>query len=703
MIVVGAAGVADLAGAASGDRTTLVVNWDGSGDYFFIQAALDAAGNDDTVIVMPSTGSPNGAYVENLYFPSRAITLRSSDPDDPAVVAATVIDGGGTNRVVTFAPSPSSGAVVSGFTIRNGYATQGGGIRCANGAPTIRNCVITANSAEDGGGMLLWNGSVAVVGCTVVGNAATSDGGGIAVVGYNVPGVHATITDCQIGDNNVSGDWTYGGGISIDGIDATVTGCTISGNAAGEAAQSGASGGGIRVQDGNVAIVGCTITGNNAAGNQVYGGGLDVLGGSATLTDTIVTGNTAIAGEWCFGGGIGSSDGDLTITGGEVSGNVLSGGGMSLVCGGGGVYAWDGVVQITDCTVAGNISSIAGGGVYCGSDTVSTLSGCTIAGNAAMWGGGVAGWGTNLEARSCMVTWNYGTNQGGGFSAAESTVTAIGCTVALNATDEDGFGGGIAADDCVVTIADSILWADAAAGGAEISLNYWSPDVGSHASVSYSDVQGGQEAVQVGYASSLTWLAGNIEVDPQFADLDGPDNDPNTWADNDFHLTATSLCLNTGDPSFTPLPGETDIDGEARVQYCHTDMGADESPWFVDCNGNEEPDACDLDEGTSEDCNGNFIPDECDIADGTSTDCNGDAVPDECEYIGAGDFDGDWDVDVDDHIGLSDCMAGPGVPPAPSVPECAQVCLQAFDTDLDGDVDLADFAWFQEVFTGSGG
>jgi len=52
---------------------------------------------------------------------------------------------------------------------------------------------------------------------------------------------------------------------------------------------------------------------------------------------------------------------------------------------------------------------------------------------------------------------------------------------------------------------------------------------------------------------------------------------------------------------------------------------------MIDCNENNQPDYCDLLNGTSLDCNLNDIPDECDIADGTSEDCDYNGIPDECE------------------------------------------------------------------------
>ena len=57
-------------------------------EYATIQAAIDAAENDDIVIVEPNTYT--GAGNKNLDFGGRAITVRSIDPNDPVVVAATI-------------------------------------------------------------------------------------------------------------------------------------------------------------------------------------------------------------------------------------------------------------------------------------------------------------------------------------------------------------------------------------------------------------------------------------------------------------------------------------------------------------------------------------------------------------------------------------------------------------------------------------
>ncbi len=61
-----------------------------------------------------------------------------------------------------------------------------------------------------------------------------------------------------------------------------------------------------------------------------------------------------------------------------------------------------------------------------------------------------------------------------------------------------------------------------------------------------------------------------------------------------------------------------------------------------------------------------------------------------------GDFDGDQDVDLADYVVFADCLAGPGVPPAPTQPGVTPAaCLAHFDFDHDSDVDVRDFGPFQ--------
>jgi hypothetical protein len=67
-----------------------------------------------------------------------------------------------------------------------------------------------------------------------------------------------------------------------------------------------------------------------------------------------------------------------------------------------------------------------------------------------------------------------------------------------------------------------------------------------------------------------------------------------------------------------------------------------------------------------------------------------------------GDFEENGTVDVEDWTALAECMAGPEVLPEPDDPEittCVVECLNAFDFDVDGDVDIVDVGVFTQLFS----
>ena len=686
-----------LASAGGALADTLTVNWDGSGDYLTIQAALNDAGTGDVVVVMPSTGAPGDVYAETLTFPSLAITLRSSDPDNPAVVAATVVDAGNADRVLTFGVNVPSGALVEGLTFRNGTADQGGGLRCANSTFTLRKCVVEDCTGVDGGGMFIWNSTVTIEDCIFRNNHATGGGGGLYCQGFGSAGVLVTLTGTEISNNTLVADWAYGGGIHVSGLDLDMKGCTVSQNSATDATGlTGMRGGGVSVDDCSATLTVCTIVGNTATGGQGDGAGVGTLWADLTLTACTIADNTLTAVEWCNGGGVSANASNVTATGCTITGNQVLGGYPSFYNGGAGLQVSDGIATLTDCTLCDNLCDAAPGGAVWSGDGTTTITRCRIGNNEAVTGGGVFHWGGALTILDSELVRNHSGGDGGGVYAAESSATVRHCTLAYNTADDFlGFGGGVQADDVQLTISHCAFWENVAVAGMGLSLSYWDPAVGSTADVSYTDLPGGAGDVYIGVSCTLNWLAGNLDVDPAFVDPDGPDNDPDTWDDNDYHLAFDSPLVGRGDPAFVPDPGETDIDGDARMAGCFVDLGADESTTMLDCNNNGKWDDCDLSGGGSEDCNHNGVPDECDLSAGTSSDCNGSAIPDECEALTAGDWSGDGAVSLDDLAGLIACLAGPDMSPAPLDPACTQTCLDVFDLeDGTGDVDLADVASF---------
>jgi len=124
------------------------------------------------------------------------------------------------------------------------------------------------------------------------------------------------------------------------------------------------------------------------------------------------------------------------------------------------------------------------------------------------------------ELTNCLITNNTAGLDGAGLSLnVDATPTISNCTLAGNAvSDQDGSGGGLACYDAYVQVINSIFWSNTAAHGAQIAvgdpLEPSNPPAG--VAVDYSDVAGGEEAVQVSPGCVLNWNAGNLSSDPLF-------------------------------------------------------------------------------------------------------------------------------------------------------------------------------------------
>jgi parallel beta-helix repeat protein len=116
-------------------RIPMVYNLTQGTSYFRIQPAIDDADNGD--IIEASTGT----YSEHISFSGRAVTVRSTDPDNWNVVVNTIIDGSNYgDNVVKF--NYNSGSVLTGFTLTGGYH----GISLISSNSIITNCNIRNNS-----------------------------------------------------------------------------------------------------------------------------------------------------------------------------------------------------------------------------------------------------------------------------------------------------------------------------------------------------------------------------------------------------------------------------------------------------------------------------------------------------------------------------------------------------------------------------
>jgi hypothetical protein len=631
---------------------TITVDDDGPADFDNIQAAINDANGGDIVEVKP--GAYTGPGNRDIDFLGKAITVRSTDPNNPDVVAATIVDCNGTelepHRGFKFVSGEDTNSVLRGLTIACGFGPEetgydvppwipfsvGGGIFCDNSSPTISDCIITGNAAGTGltaldvrgagGGLACRAASPTIVRCQFSNNFACYGGaifGGhedidankaapeiincsvtnnSSYCGAGICGCDGNIIDCTISDNNSY----YGGGLY--GCDGHIDDCNISDNYAEHrggglyecgglisnsnivrnfvaADPSFGGGGGICCIEAVPTITDCNISYNSAGA----GGGICNCAGP--ISRSIITGNTSSH----HGGGLASCDGPITectVTAnkatdygggffrcqGDISNCTISfntaqreGGGLARCNGsidnciitgnavleignehpflgswGGGLLLCYG--DITNCTITHNSAGGSGGGLAACPGPVTN---CAIAANTALYDGG--GLWECRQINNCIITGNRAPRGGAVFSAYWGDPNITGSTIVGNCAEQ---GGGIL---CYyrteATINNCILWSNEATEGPQLALKatFIPPSpfpVGAPTVfLSYSDIEGGADAIHMDPYSTLIWESGNIDADPCFLlpgywEPNGTPGDANDdyWVGGDNHLTAASPC-----------------------------------------------------------------------------------------------------------------------------------------------------------------
>jgi hypothetical protein len=232
-----------------------------------IQDAIDAAAAGDVVLVS------NGVYATgwrmasgtNRVAVTNAVTVQSVN--GPAL---TIIQG--QSGLIQCAYL-INGAVLSGFTLTNGY----GGVWCQSTNAVITNTVIINCFYGQGGGA--YNGTLN--NCTLIGNTAVGYGGGA---------YRCTLNNCLLTGNSVPATEVtiYTGSEGGGAFECILNNCLLTGNSAGD-------GGGAD----NSTLNNCTLVGNYAfsyqCGDERCGG----IGGGAyggTLNNCIIYYNSSDAG-----------------------------------------------------------------------------------------------------------------------------------------------------------------------------------------------------------------------------------------------------------------------------------------------------------------------------------------------------------------------------------------------------------------------
>jgi len=333
--------------------------WHVPRDYPTIQAAIDISGRADEIVLA------RGVYYEGINFSGKSITVRSTDPNDPGVVADTIIDGNQRDRAVVFSRGEGNDSVLSGVTVQKVNADLSyGGVYCFGSSPTISKCIISGNR---GGGIDCSDSSATITNCMISGNGDGIDSWKSSPI----------ITRCIISKNLSCG--IYCG----ENSSLTLVNCTISENL----------GTGLSFANSTATVHGCTISGNNDE-SSANGGGICCLSSSSpTITDCLISGNSSGA-----GGGIACDWGcSPVISGCTITGNLANTAGGGILCGG------NASPILVNCIIARNhVSDGSGGGIYCGGAGVDlpglpylaipkpVITNCTITQNSAsQFGGGI--------------------------------------------------------------------------------------------------------------------------------------------------------------------------------------------------------------------------------------------------------------------------------------------------------------------------
>jgi len=237
-----------------------------------IQSAIEASVNGDVVIVQP------GTYAEQINTLGKAITVRSTDPSDPGIVAQTVIDGSG-GRAISIFTGESVNTVVEGFTVTGGQSDKGGGLAIFGSDPTIRDMVFTGNQAAQGGAVYITVSSSLLERCRFEGNSA--DRGGAV---YLYATTRARIHDSTFIGNEAARN---GGAISSRYADLRLYRCVLAENTA------GSWGGAYEGKDALLFLVGSLVRDNLAE----RGGALYVDDESPRILNSTIVRNVALFGE----------------------------------------------------------------------------------------------------------------------------------------------------------------------------------------------------------------------------------------------------------------------------------------------------------------------------------------------------------------------------------------------------------------------
>lgn len=149
----------------------IIVDASGQGEYTNVPPAVQAALDGDVIVVRP------GSYANWYTARGKQLTIRSVDPDDPEVVAHTILSGGR-------ARCERADCMIAGLTFRSGVLVDSSKVE-------FRNNVFEGCQSGSGGALFLYQAKVLLRHNALRNNRCTSFGSAI----------NALLTDLVLDDN----------------------------------------------------------------------------------------------------------------------------------------------------------------------------------------------------------------------------------------------------------------------------------------------------------------------------------------------------------------------------------------------------------------------------------------------------------------------------------------------------------------------
>ena len=579
-------------GGDGGSGRVLLVECNGAYGYATIQSAIDDTVDGDVVVVLPNDCTTEGRWFEKINFLGKAIRVQSAIPQDDAVVDATIVDGNADGTVVTFENGEGLDSVLDGVVVTNGSDGFGGGISIYFSTPTVRRTKIRANNGAGVHAFAL--GSALFENCLFDGNTGTI-ASAINAVQSSIP----TLIECEF--RNHGGEHVIRGRLTPNGGCETYEECTLI-----ESCDFLSNDAGTIVRGDSIIFDDCRFAQNQSA--IVRGSFLEFV--DCNIDDNVnnlrVTPDFMIAGNSKFnnctfdrnafsgtrylnmpGGGtvidcrfedndVRIYDGIITSFFGSQPTDILIENTIfrdNNIWGGSAINVRDNRhVAIRDCHIEGTLTTAITPGIFLFVGFIeSKIDRCTIIGNSTgTLAGGIVSRG-NVHIDSCLIVGNTGDEVAAIASLPAGNFDGpriASCTIAYNHCfcDQQSVD--------AASIVNSIIYGNRGLNGIGAQL---APGTVAN----YCNIQNFSGLVTIQNAPMAS--IGNFDLDPRFVD-------PGVWDDmgtpdfifddvyipGDYHLMPDSPCIDAGNPEFVPDAGATDIDGEARVQSCRVDIGADE-------------------------------------------------------------------------------------------------------------------------------